>query len=156
MSLHLFHSATFDQETFQAYVTNRGIQLLHRCRHIPGTQDTPIGYCTSIQQHPAHPPGPAEWQVVKYYDQPHIRLCCLSGSAINVLAREFGIPKGPDADEREASQLFFNSPAFLALIIWAKAHPRFAKQCQNSGPYLMNWYDRVHEDTTQSSRPATS
>ena len=130
--IHLFHTATIDGEQFQAFVTSGGVSLIHRCRHEPGSQDAPIGNCTTIEK------MDSEWQVVKYGNQSRIRLGCLSEKGVRELAREFGIPCGPDADSRDATKTFCTSPTFNVLQNWLNSHPRLAKEF-TGGPYLLAW-----------------
>lgn len=144
MGIYLFHSASFDGEKFEAYVSDQGIDLIHeKCKLTGCSQHAPIGSCTSIQALPLRGSEPKQWCVVKYTNQPRIGLTCLSSSAVKELAKEFGLPIGPDQYDPEASMLFFKSPAFRALQQWAKAHPKLAKQCQNSGPYLPSWQEEI-------------
>lgn len=94
-----------------------------------------------------------EWHICKYDAcQNRISLEGLSSAGRHALAYEFGIdirysPGDLDEDEQKhvaalrqslCSAIFFESPAFVSLCDYAKAHPKKAKQWK-PGSYLGNW-----------------
>lgn len=75
---------------------------------------------------------PARWVVVKYSHEIRIDLSYLSEQGRLEFSRQFGVPiskRQYGVDDHGV--LFFQSPAFLALCEWAKAHPMLARRIED-------------------------
>ena len=86
--------------------------------------------------------GQEAWRVCKYHTQGHIDLPPLTESGLRSLAYHFGLPLVP-RDPVTISIIptewaFYVSPAFDALVEWAKSHPRKIKKAEPND-YLWNW-----------------
>ena len=102
-------------------------------------------------------PGPhGDWWICKY--GPHEKRIDLGGlteQGRNALSFEFGlylIEPGKPSEDTEPNMrfasgiedlLFYSSPAYQALLTWAKSHTETARLSNDQSLYLQHWLDRA-------------
>lgn len=92
------------------------------------------------------------WWICKYDEnQGYVDLGSMSEHGRNALAHEFGLPHIPHGDiprptdpwyrfaRGDEDALFFMSPAYHALVHWAKLHPGKARSSSGKSIHLRNW-----------------
>jgi hypothetical protein len=133
-----FHSVMIGGLRFAAVLSADGPYLV--CSNAYG--GIALGHCTSLRKF-----KPADllrgntgdgWWAVKYGDQTHIDLRCLSDAEVRRLGREFGVPLWPPTGN--GCDDFFASPAFAGLVTWVGQHPilakRYSRECNS---YVGDW-----------------
>lgn len=140
MGRYPFHDSLIGPELFEAFVTEAGLLLSHRCTQFANEQCAFLGHGlllrhVKVKRH-------AAWQIGRELDDNHITLRCLTRSQLFQLSKEFGIPAAAAtvADE----PLFFASRAYNALRSWALIHPRLAKQYGRATTSMPSRYHRIY------------
>lgn len=133
-----FHDVVIEGKRFYAATTSYDPYIAAG----DGTGDCAIGVA-SISYCPGRSGSEASWAVCKYGYQHHFELEGLSDAGRRALAVEFGLPIGEMRDLDDTC--FFVSPAYDALVAWAKAHPRTARTWVGKS-YLGAWHVAAQMD----------
>lgn len=102
----------------------------------------PLGICSVAYE--------GAWCLVKYTNERRIPLVSLSEIERKELMSEFGIEASANwligtfgRKRLGLDDPFFYSPAFYALCIWVRNHPKFAQRHAEYQDYLQDWHSRA-------------
>lgn len=145
----IFHHVEIEGMAFTATVSVDWGLFLDGPKELGGGQVN-LGVCgiTHFTQgeHMWQRVNPGDWWVCKYDAEARINVTSLTDGGRRALAHEFGLAFGEDEDADDFGHRFKKSPAFDALVAWAQAHPRLAKQASAyRDPYVPQWYQLVME-----------
>lgn len=121
-----------------------------------GVASSKINEINEIIQDLSNPSPHGDWWICKY--GPHEKRIDLGGMTAqgrNALSFEFGlylIEPGKPSEDTEPNMrfasgiedlLFYSSPAYQALLTWAKSHTETARLSNDQSLYLKHWLDRA-------------
>ena len=153
---HIFSDLVIDDMRFQGFVGFSGPGIISISAFTPeGGSYVPLG-CAEIHFcSPWQSASEPAWWICKYgRDEPRINIDSLTEKGRFSLAYEFGIPIYPPSEvgsKEEAtfrSQLiskmrfiFYLSPSFKKLFLWAQSHARKVRSRDVRETYLPGWKD---------------
>lgn len=135
----VFIDVTIEGQRFQGLCEGNTLHLLGpRCGGLLGA--TSINH---VARWNTGGDGMPAWRLCKYRDQGDAVPLALSPAGLTALALTFGLPLVPEMPDRHVNhlferELFYLSPAFAALQVWAVGAPRRIAGCLGND-YLGLW-----------------
>ena len=165
---NIFHAVEIEGVRFRCGITIGGPYIEKMVNRYDSDGDVVFGVSSIhlTNKNRFNQPTPPDWWVCKYGPrESRFYIGMLSEAGLYAFAREFGLVINPPSDSaagglidipKEAlynaneREMFYLSPAFLALKRWALKHPRKAKEFSQISHYLFDWLERATKEDCEA------